>query len=119
MTKHRRKRVEVVETETHIVVLFGIAGGVMVLVQVPGGAVEGGICAFVMPSGATVQIVVPPGSGPGTILEVADPGAMLPTAEQRSSYCTAPTRMLLMVRHERALTPSETAVQGGVMLPVA
>ena len=80
MTKYRRKRVEVVETETHIVVLFGIAGGVMVLVQVPGGAVEGGICAFVMPSGATVQIVVPPGSGPGTILEVADPGAMLPTA---------------------------------------
>lgn len=46
----------------------------MVQVMVPEGAVPGGQCAFVMPSGTTVQITVPPGAGPGTVLEVADPG---------------------------------------------
>ena len=62
----------------------------MVQVQVPEGVVEGGMCAFVMPSGTTVQIVVPPGSGPGTILEVADPGAMVPTAAVVGIEATGP-----------------------------
>jgi len=47
----------------------------MVQVAVPEGAVAGSQCAFVMPSGVTVQITVPDGAGPGTVLEVADPGA--------------------------------------------
>ena len=52
----------------------------MVQVQVPAGAVEGSTCTFTMPSGAVVQVVVPQGAGPGSVLEVADPGA--PAAKQ-------------------------------------
>ena len=61
----------------------------MVQVQVPDGAVEGSTCTFTMPSGAVVQVVVPQGAGPGSVLEVADPGA--PAAKQAAVQAyTAP-----------------------------
>jgi len=56
----------------------------MVHVAVPEGAFPGGQCAFVMPSGTTVQITVPAGAGPGTVLDVADPGAVVAPAPMGS-----------------------------------
>lgn len=39
-----------------------------------------------MPSGVTIQITVPDGAGPGTILEVADPGAPPPAVAAAPAY---------------------------------
>ena len=47
-------------------------------VRLPPGASPGAAVAFPMPSGVTIQIVVPQGCGPGSVLEVADPGAAAP-----------------------------------------
>ena len=44
----------------------------------PWGAFPGAAVAFAMPSGPWVQIVVPYGCGPGSVLELSDPGAAAP-----------------------------------------
>merc|ERR1712072_747818 len=43
--------------------------------QVPVGAVAGSTCSFTLPSGTSIQVVIPQGSVPGAVLEVVDPGA--------------------------------------------
>ena len=53
----------------------------------PAGAVAGSTCSFTLPSGTAIQVVIPEGSVPGAVLEVADPGAeaLSPPASSRTS----------------------------------
>ena len=56
-------------------------------VIVPEGCEPGDVCAFQMPSGTTIRIQVPPGSGPGSVLEVVDPGTPSFTESDFEAMC--------------------------------
>ena len=51
----------------------------------PAGALAGSTCSFTLPSGTSIQVVIPEGSVPGAVLEVVDPGAKADDEEETPS----------------------------------